>query len=53
MKDKYNRDSAPVGGLGTEISALFSGIGIEFELPELRGYELRNDLDLRVDSSAD
>jgi antitoxin FitA len=29
------------GGLGTEISALFADIGIESDIPELRGHEIK------------
>ncbi len=43
MSDKAKNDSTPVGGLGTEISALFSRVGIESEIPELRGDEVKND----------
>jgi antitoxin FitA len=30
----------PTANLGTEISALFSGIGLEADIPELRGHRL-------------
>ncbi len=30
------------GGLGTEIAALFSKSGIDFEIPELRGHEIKS-----------
>ena len=33
--------NAPAGGLGTEIAALFAGSGIDFEIPELRGYTIK------------
>lgn len=29
------------GGLGTEIAAMFSAIGVEFEIPELRGHKVK------------
>jgi antitoxin FitA len=29
------------GGLGTEVSALFADIGIESDIPELRGHEIK------------
>ena len=32
---------APAGGLGTELSALFSKTGIDFDIPELRGHEIK------------
>src|SRR5207237_6789129 len=31
----------PTGGLGTEIAALFRGKGLDFDIPELRGYTLK------------
>lgn len=34
-------DDGPAGGLGTEISALFAKTGIDFDIPELRGYALK------------
>lgn len=41
--DKAKDNIAPLGGLGTEISALFSVVGLESEIPELRRDEVRND----------
>jgi len=35
------KDTRPSGGLGSEIAALFKGRGIDFEVPELRGYILK------------
>ncbi len=31
----------PTANLGTEISALFRGIGLEADIPELHGYGLK------------
>ena len=31
----------PQGGLGTEIASLFAGKGIDFDIPELRGYTIK------------
>ena len=31
----------PTGGLGSEIAALFRGRGLDFDIPELRGYTLK------------
>ena len=31
----------PTEGLGTEISALFARTGIDFDIPELRGHEIK------------
>jgi plasmid stability protein len=33
--------TAPAGGLGTEIASLFHKIGLEEDIPELRGYEIK------------
>jgi len=32
------KEESPSTGLGTEIAALFKNIGLEDEIPELRGY---------------
>lgn len=40
LRDAVNRTEKPAGGLGTEIAALFRGSGIDFEIPELRGYTI-------------
>jgi plasmid stability protein len=37
LRNAVNERAIPGGGLGTEISALFSRTGIDFEIPELRG----------------
>ncbi len=34
-------DEAPAGGLGTEISKLFSRAGLKSEIAELRGQEIK------------
>lgn len=34
-------ENAPTGGLGSEISALFAKAGIDFDIPELRGHEIK------------
>ena len=31
----------PSGGLGSEIAAIFAKVGLQFEIPELRGYEVK------------
>jgi plasmid stability protein len=31
----------PIGGLGSEISALFARAGLDFDIPELRGHEIK------------
>lgn len=34
-------EPAPAGGLGTEIAALFAKIGLDADIPELRGHSLK------------
>jgi len=36
-----SEDDTPVGGLGTEISSLFSKVGLNSDIPELRGHEIK------------
>jgi hypothetical protein len=31
----------PTGGLGTEIAGLFAKVGLESDIPELRGHEIK------------
>jgi plasmid stability protein len=38
VKDEYRH---PVAGLGTEIAALFAGIGLDAEITELHGLVIR------------
>jgi antitoxin FitA len=44
LRDVVKEDISPAGGLGTEIAALFKGIGLQEgeEIPELRGYSVKN-----------
>ena len=37
LRSALNKDEAPARRLGTEIAALFRGIGLDREIPELRG----------------
>jgi antitoxin FitA len=37
----HKEESAPAGGLGTEIAALFSKSGLDFKIPELRGFKIK------------
>lgn len=37
----HDERTAPARGFGTEISKLFSKIGLESPIPELRGYEIK------------
>jgi antitoxin FitA len=43
LRDAVKEEMRPTGGLGTEIAALFRGIGLrqDEELPELRGYTIK------------
>jgi plasmid stability protein len=40
LRSAAQEDETPKGGLGTEISRLFAKIGLDHEIPELRGYEV-------------
>jgi len=41
LRDALKEEEPPAGGLGTEIAALFEGIGLDADIPELRGYDIR------------
>jgi plasmid stability protein len=41
LRDAVKEESDSGRGLGTEISALFSRVGIESDIPELRGYAIK------------
>lgn len=43
MIDTVKDDAAATNGFGTEVTALFSRLGIESEIPQVRGYEVKND----------
>lgn len=36
-----DEESPPISGLGTEISSLFTKAGIDFDIPEFRGHEIK------------
>lgn len=38
LRNALREEDEPVAGLGTEIAALFRGVGLEEEIPELRGH---------------
>lgn len=40
LRNAVNGD-VPAGGLGTEISRLFARAGLDADIPELRGHEIR------------
>jgi plasmid stability protein len=44
LRNVVKEDIPPAGGLGTQIVALFKGIGLQEgeEIPELRGYSIKN-----------
>lgn len=35
-------ESSEAGGLGTEISSRFAGIGLKTDIPELRGHKIKS-----------
>ena len=41
LRSAVNQDEEPTGGLGTEISALFTTAGLVSDIPELRGRTIR------------
>ena len=41
LRDATLGAAAPAGGLGTEIAGVFSKIGLEAEIPELRGHMIK------------
>lgn len=40
LRNAVNEQDAAVGGLGTEIASLFAKVGLEEDIPELRGYKI-------------
>jgi plasmid stability protein len=41
LRSAVNEEDPPAGGLGTEISALFAKVGLDSDIPELRGHEIK------------
>jgi plasmid stability protein len=41
LRNAVNDEHLPVGGLGTEISALFAKFGLDSDIQELRGHEIK------------
>jgi len=41
LRSAVHEDNGAAGGLGTEISALFAKVGLETEIPELHGQEMK------------
>jgi antitoxin FitA len=40
LRNAVVQEEVPAGGLGTEISALFAKVGLDSDIPELRGHEI-------------
>jgi plasmid stability protein len=40
LRDALKEEDSPAGGLGTEIASLFTRIGLEADIPELRGHAI-------------
>jgi plasmid stability protein len=41
LRDAVKEEDSPAGGLGTEIARLFAKVGLEADIPELRGHEIK------------
>jgi plasmid stability protein len=41
LRNAVNAQDVAVGGLGTEIASLFASVGLDQEIPELRGHETK------------
>jgi hypothetical protein len=42
LRNAVNEQDAAAGGLGTEIASLFAKVGLEEDIPELRGYQTKH-----------
>jgi plasmid stability protein len=40
LRNAVVQEEVPAAGLGSEISALFAKVGLDSEIPELRGHEI-------------
>lgn len=40
LRNAANEKGPSAGGLGSEIAAIFAGNGIDFDIPEFRGYTI-------------
>ena len=38
LRNVLREDDVPAGGLGSEIASLFRGIGLQEDIPEIRGH---------------
>jgi len=41
LRDAVKEEDSPAGGLGTEIARLFAKVGLEADIPELRGHKIK------------
>ena len=41
LRNAAKEEDTPVGGLGTEIASLFTKVGLDTDIPELRGDEIK------------
>jgi plasmid stability protein len=41
LRSAANDEDAPTAGLGTDISRLFAKVGLDSDIPELRGHEIK------------
>ena len=41
LRDALKEEVAPPGKLGSEIALMFTGIGLDAEIPEIRGHEIK------------
>jgi plasmid stability protein len=41
LRDAVKEEDARSGGLGTEISSLFAKVGLDADIPELRGHKIK------------
>ena len=40
LRDAVKKEDTAAGGLGTEIASLFAKVGLEEDIPELRGFRI-------------
>jgi plasmid stability protein len=41
LRNAVHEEDEPAGGLGTEMSSLFAKVGLDSDIPELRGHEIK------------
>jgi antitoxin FitA len=41
LRNAVKKEDVPAGGLGTEISSLFAKVGLDSDIPELRGHKIK------------